>query len=102
MSSVDSTAESRDGSPALSDDTTTNNRSTPKEGKSLYRLYQLCFHLSIQQFFATPYVNQSTFTVHVHTCTMYDCKQMLPWENEEQRENLVLITDGLVGVGCFR
>ncbi|XP_052687771.1 nucleolar protein 4-like isoform X1 [Crassostrea angulata] len=31
MSSVDSTAESRDGSPALSDDTTTNNRSTPKE-----------------------------------------------------------------------
>ncbi|XP_078317120.1 nucleolar protein 4-like isoform X2 [Crassostrea virginica] len=31
MSSVDSTAESRDGSPALSDDTPTNHRSTPKE-----------------------------------------------------------------------
>lgn len=32
MSSVDSTAGSRDGSPALSDDTATNHRSTPKEG----------------------------------------------------------------------
>lgn len=32
MSSVDSTAESRDGSPALSDDTPNNHRSTPKEG----------------------------------------------------------------------
>ncbi|XP_048759967.1 nucleolar protein 4-like isoform X2 [Ostrea edulis] len=31
MSSVDSTAGSRDGSPALSDDTATNHRSTPKE-----------------------------------------------------------------------
>lgn len=77
MSSVDSTAESRDGSPALSDDTTTNNRSTPKEGKSLYRLYQLCFHLSIQQYFATPYVNQSTFTVHVHTCNRISNWQIL-------------------------
>ncbi|XP_062574974.1 nucleolar protein 4-like isoform X2 [Saccostrea cucullata] len=31
MSSVDSTGGSREGSPALSDDTTTNHRSTPKE-----------------------------------------------------------------------